>query len=51
MKLLIVNNTSQFVFDLIDIVRNFGIEIECKLYSQIQYSKLSSYDSIILSGR
>ena len=51
MKLLIVNNNSQFVFDLIDIVRNFGIEFECKLYSQIPYNELSSYDSIILSGR
>jgi GMP synthase-like glutamine amidotransferase len=51
MKLLIVNNTSRFIFDLIDIVRNFDIEFECTLYSEIQNSKLSSYDSIILSGR
>ena len=51
MKLLIVNNNSQFVSDLINIVRNFDIKFECKLYSQIQYTELSSYDSIILSGR
>jgi len=51
MKLLIVNNNSRFISDLINIVTDFGLNFDCKLYSQIQYTKLSSYDSIILSGR
>ena len=51
MKLLIVNNTSPFVVDIVNIVKDMDIDFECTLYSQVQYNKLSSYDSIILSGR
>ena len=51
MKLLIVNNTSPFVVDIVNIVKDLNIEFEVTLYSQVQYNKLSSYDSIILSGR
>lgn len=51
MKLLIVNNTSPFVVDIVNIVKDWDIKFECMLYSQVQYNKLSSYDSIILSGR
>ena len=51
MKLLIVNNTSPFVVDIINIVKDLGIQFECLLYSEVQFNKLASYDSIILSGR
>lgn len=51
MRLLIVNNTSPFVDDIIDIVKNFNIAFKCSNYSEITYNHLSSYDSIILSGR
>ncbi len=51
MNLLIVNNTSPFVVDIVNIIKDLDIEFECVLYSQVQYNKLSSYDSIILSGR
>ncbi|HET9806578.1 MAG TPA: gamma-glutamyl-gamma-aminobutyrate hydrolase family protein [Nitrososphaeraceae archaeon] len=51
MKLLIVNNTSPFVVDIVNIVKDLGIQFECILYSEVQYDKLSSFDSIILSGR
>ncbi|HEX2408741.1 MAG TPA: gamma-glutamyl-gamma-aminobutyrate hydrolase family protein, partial [Nitrososphaeraceae archaeon] len=51
MKLLIVNNTSPFVVDIVNIVKDLGIQFECMLYSEVQYDKLSSYNSIILSGR
>lgn len=51
MKLLIVNNTSPFVVDIVNIVKDLGIQFECMLYSEVQYEKLSSYNSIVLSGR
>lgn len=51
MKLLIVNNTSPFVVDIVNTIKDLDIEFECILYSQVQYNKLSSFDSIILSGR
>ena len=51
MKLLIVNNTSPFVVDIVNIIKDLGIQFECLLYSDVQYNKLASYNSIILSGR
>lgn len=51
MKLLIVNNTSPFVVNIVNIVKDLGIQFECLLYSKVQYNKLALYDSIILSGR
>ena len=51
MKLLIVNNTSPFVKDIVNIVKDLHIEFDCANYSEISNNYLSSYDSIILSGR
>lgn len=51
MKLLIVNNTSPFVVNIVNIVKDLGIQFECLLYSKVQCNKLALYDSIILSGR
>ena len=51
MELLIVNNTSPFVNDIVRIVNDLGISFKCKLYSEINIEELSSYRSIILSGR
>lgn len=51
MELLIVNNTSPFVNDIVRIVKDFDISFKCKLYSEIIIEELSSYSSVILSGR
>ena len=51
MELLIVNNTSPFVNDIVRIVKELGISFKCKLYSEIMIEELSSYRSVILSGR
>lgn len=51
MELLIVNNTSPFVNDIVRIVKDLGISFKCELYSEIKIEELSSYGSIILSGR
>ncbi len=51
MELLIVNNTSPFVNDIARIVNELGLSFQCKLYSEIKIEELSSYRSIILSGR
>ena len=51
MELLIVNNTSPFVNDIVNMVDDLGIPFKCKLYSEIKSEELSLYGSIILSGR
>ena len=43
MELLIVNNTSPFVNDIVRIVKELGISFKCKLYSEIMIEELSSY--------
>ncbi|MGI9009932.1 MAG: glutamine amidotransferase-related protein [Nitrososphaeraceae archaeon] len=51
MELLIVNNTSPFVNDIVSMVNDLGIPFKCKLYSEIKSEELSLYGAIILSGR
>jgi len=51
MKLLIVNNTSPFVSDIVNMIKDLNISFQCKLYSEIKSEELSLYGAIILSGR
>lgn len=51
MELLIVNNTSPFVNDIVSMIKDLGMSLKCKLYSEIITDELSSYRAVILSGR
>ena len=51
MELLIVNNTSPFVIDIVNMIKDLNISFQCKLYSEIKSEELSLYGAIILSGR
>ncbi|HEU4482978.1 MAG TPA: gamma-glutamyl-gamma-aminobutyrate hydrolase family protein [Nitrososphaeraceae archaeon] len=51
MELLIVNNTSPFVNDIVSMIKDLGMSFKCKLYSEIITDELSSYRAVILSGR
>lgn len=51
MEILIVNNTSPFVIDIVNMIKDLNIPFQCKLYSEIKTEELSLYGAIILSGR